>query len=346
MNDLNGLNDLDAGRNSFGAPAEGASDGGFSPMGTPASYWLRHWNGSLPLGISFWINGNLLSAAAVALVMGLASSDLAAEMPRWFSAAGVVYWLALLLLTVWQLVGIWRSAANHISAGHARRWARLAQAMVIFGIITSSTSLATIGVPQAFEFAQLALGRDPVGAYELRILRGSAEIVISGAIVFGLTDELADALATRPGVQVIHLNSHGGRVVEARKLRDLIAARELTTYTETGCFSACTLAYAAGKQRLIGINASLGFHQYSFPGVQQSAFRRQYEKDKSDWLARGIDPRFVERAYATPHHDLWEPEHRELFASGFVTGYAPGTRADAVTRLGLRIPGSDRLSIP
>jgi hypothetical protein len=81
------------------------------------------------------------------------------------------------------------------------------------------------------------------------------------------------------------------------------------------------LVYAAGERRLIGKNASLGFHQYAFPGVHQRAFRRQYEKDKKDWLARGFDRAFVDRAYATPHDDLWRPQHRELFAAHFVTGY-------------------------
>jgi hypothetical protein len=295
------------------------------PPKTASSYWLRHWRGALPLAVSFWINGNLLSVAAVALVMGLSSTDLAAEMPRWFSAAGVAYWIALLVLTVWQLVGIWRSAVNHIRAGYSRGWARVAQATVLFGVFTSATSLITVGAPQALEFTQLALGQDPLGAYELRILKNGTELELSGAIVFGLTDEVAEALARRPAVKIVHLNSHGGRVSEARKLRALIAARGLTTATETGCFSACTLAYAAGKERLIRADASLGFHQYSFPGVQQSAFQRQYEKDKNDWLARGIDAAFVERAYAAPHDQLWEPQHRELFAARFVTGYMLGT---------------------
>jgi hypothetical protein len=289
----------------------------------PISYWARHWRGALSLPVSFWINGNALSAALVALVMATASTDAASELPRWFSAAGVAYWLSLLLLTVWQLVGVWRSAANHLAHGKSRCWGRLAQGMVIFGIFASIISLTTAGLPQSIEFAQLALGRDPVGSYQLRLSRDATEIEVSGAIVFGLTEEIARTLRTQPAVKMIVLNSHGGRVGEARKLRDFITARKLTTFTSAGCFSACTLAYAAGERRLIGKNASLGFHQYAFPGVQQSAFHRQYEKDKSDWLARGFDRAFIERAYATPHEDLWQPEHRELFTARFVTGYAP-----------------------
>ncbi|MGH7927129.1 MAG: hypothetical protein ACREQV_04985 [Candidatus Binatia bacterium] len=287
-----------------------------------ASYCVRHWRGTLSLPVSFWINGNATSLALVALVMAVASTDAVTEMPRWFSAAGVAYWLFLIVMTVWQLVGVWRSAGNYLCQGKSQCWGRLAQAMVIAGIIASIFSLAIAGVPQTLEFAQLAVGRDPIGSYQLRLSPDAREIEISGAIVFGLTDEVSKALDAKPAVKIIHLNSHGGRVGEARRLRNFIAERKLTTFTGSGCFSACTIAYAAGERRLIGKNASLGFHQYAFPGVHESAFRRQYEKDKGDWLARGFDPAFIERAYATPPDDLWQPEHRELFAARFVTGYA------------------------
>jgi GYF domain 2 len=289
------------------------------------SYCARHWRGELSLPISFWINGNFISLALVALVMAVAQTDAVNEMPRWFAAAGVAYWLLLAFMTVWQLVGVWRSAGKYLAAGKSKCWGRLALAMVVLGIIASIFSLSTAGVPQSMEFVQLALGRDSIGSYQLTLSRDATELEVSGAIIFGLTDEVAKTLDSNSKVVIIQLNSHGGRVGEARRLRNLIAARKLATFTATGCFSACTLAFAAGEHRLIGKNARLGFHQYAFPGVRQRAFRRQYEKDKNDWLERGIDRAFVERAYATAHNDLWRPEHTELFAARFVTGYPDGS---------------------
>ncbi|HEX9660964.1 MAG TPA: GYF domain-containing protein [Candidatus Binatia bacterium] len=294
------------------------------------SYCARHWRGELSLPVSLWINGNLISLVLAALVMAVAATDAVNEMPRWFAGGGVAYWLLLVVMTVWQLIGVWRSAGRYLAAGKSKCWGRLALAMVILGLIASIFSLSTVGVPQTMEFAQLALGRDPIGSYQLRVLRNATALEVSGAIIFGLTDEVAKTLDGNPEVKILHLNSHGGRVGEARRLRNLIATRKLATFTAAGCFSACTLAYAAGERRLIGRNASLGFHQYAFPGVQQSAFRRQYEKDKNDWLARGIDRAFVERAYATAHNDLWRPEHPELFAARFVTGY-PDSNAVAMS---------------
>jgi hypothetical protein len=105
-------------------------------------------------------------------------------------------------------------------------------------------------------------------------------------------------------------------------LRDVISARRLTTYTATGCFSACTLAYAAGIRRLIASDAALGFHQYAFPGVKAEDLGSVYETDKSDWIERGFAKPFVDRAFTIAHSDLWRPSHAELFAARVVTGYA------------------------
>jgi hypothetical protein len=182
-------------------------------------------------------------------------------------------------------------------------------------------NFVSVGIPQITEFAKTATGNDPTGKYQLRVLRDATEIEIAGAIVFGLTDDVRRTLDAHPTVRIIHLNSEGGRVSEARNLRDLIDSRGLTTFTSSGCFSACTLAYAAGQKRLIAKYASLGFHQYSFPGMKNRDFLSEYEKDKQDWLARGFAKAFVNRAFSTPNNEMWKPTHRELFHAGFVTGY-------------------------
>jgi hypothetical protein len=113
------------------------------------------------------------------------------------------------------------------------------------GLIVAISQFTTVGVPQIQEFAKIAIGNDPVGTYQLRVLRDATELEIAGAIVFGLTDDVSRTLDAHPTIHIVHLNSQGGRVAEARQLRDLIASRGLTTYTASGCFSGCVIAYAA-----------------------------------------------------------------------------------------------------
>ena len=76
------------------------------------------------------------------------------------AAAGI--WAVLLLLTVWQQVGIWRSAGKHQSRGGTAFWAGAAKFMVVLGVLGSASVFLTKGVPQINELTKLAFGDDPL----------------------------------------------------------------------------------------------------------------------------------------------------------------------------------------
>jgi hypothetical protein len=287
-----------------------------------SSYIARHWRGELPLPVSYWINNTLLSIGVLALLTGAPWREYLDVSPRLYSAAIAGIWSLLAVITMWQIVGTWRSANAYVETSRRRFWAILAKIAVVIGLVASVKAFVFTGIPQLIEYAKLAAGRDPLGTYRLHTLKNATELDIAGSIVFGLTDDVRRLLDAYPTLKVIHLNSDGGRVSEARHLRDLISARGLTTYTATGCFSACTLAYAAGVRRLIASDAALGFHQYAFPGVRAKEFGSAYDIDKSDWIARGFAKQFVDRAFTIPHTDLWRPSHAELLAARVITGYA------------------------
>ena len=111
----------------------------------------------------------------------------------------------------------------------------------------------------------------------------------------------------------------GGRVAEARKLAELIVSKGLITYTTQVCSSACIIPYAAGRQRLINKDASLGFHQYSFPGTQQFEFLDEYKKDQEFLLSRGIKKEFIESIFSHAPEEMWWPTHEELRDANFIT---------------------------
>lgn len=299
------------------------------------SYIFRHWRGELSLPVSYWVNGFLVTAAFVTVMAIVPWDNFVSKSPKLYSTAIIALWILLAITTIWQLVGIWHSADNYLRQGKSKLWGNLAKIAVVLGLIRAVADFASTGMPQITEYAKIAIGEDPFGTYQLRVLRDASELEIAGAIVFGLTDDVRRTLDAHPTVRIIHLNSNGGRVGEARNLRDLIASRGLTTFTASGCFSACTLAYAAGQKRLIAKDAMLGFHQYSFPGMKQHEFQFEYEKDKQDWLARGLARTFVDRAFATPNNEMWRPTHRELFEGGVVTGY-PESDDVAVTGFKLK----------
>jgi len=294
------------------------------------AYFIRHWRGELSLPVSYWVNAFLVNVLFGVMMPVIPWDDFVSQSPKMYAIAIIATRGVLAIITVWQLVGTWRSAANYLRQGQSKLWGNVAKIALILGFLRAVTEFVSVGIPQITEYTKIATGEDPLGTYQLRVLRDATELELAGGIIFGLTDDIRRTLDAHPTIRVIHLNSQGGRVVEARKLRDLIESRGLTTYTASGCFSACTLAYAAGRERLIAKHANLGFHQYSFPGIKGAEFQKEYNQDKQYWLARGFTRSFVERAFTTPNKEMWKPTHHELFEAGVITGY-PDSKDVAVT---------------
>lgn len=285
------------------------------------SYFSKHWKGDLSLPISFWVNGFLVTVALAEVVFVVPWNSFVSKFPKSCSWVIIALWLLIAATTIWQLVGIWRAAQTYLSQGGSRLWGTAARIAVILGLVKSLGEILGIGAPQLYEYGKIAIGRDPLGTYQLHLLKDATELEIAGAIVFGITDDVRTVLDANPAIRVIQLNSDGGRISEARNLRNLIDSRGLTTSTASACLSACTLAYAGGKSRLIARDARLGFHRYSFPGTGDADLQAQYERDKQDWMARGFARYMVDRAFSTPHNEIWIPNHEELLKWGVITGH-------------------------
>jgi hypothetical protein len=274
------------------------------------------------------------------------------EFPRPYLTFIASVWLFDAVLVMWQLVGVWRSAGDSLQQGKPKRWGNLARILMVASLFSFARMFVWVGVPQMVEYSQIARGKDPVGRYTLRLLNNATELELTGAFAFGLGNDVSRILEEHPAIRIIHLESPGGRISEARKVRQLIDSKQMTTYTARRCHSACMLTYVAGRERLIAKGASLGFHQYSYGypirNEREYAFKPEYdfnleyEKDKRDWLSRGFSPDFVERAFSTSNSEMWEPSHSELFQAGIVTGYPDGDKEpiDLVTLEKFRVRGS------
>src|SRR5690606_13459698 len=74
------------------------------------NYFVRHWRGELSLPVSWWINGFILN-----LVLGGLSATLFASQEEFLSPRVILFLLFInLLIYVWQIVGIWRSAKYYV----------------------------------------------------------------------------------------------------------------------------------------------------------------------------------------------------------------------------------------
>ncbi|WP_448042377.1 hypothetical protein [Bradyrhizobium liaoningense] len=285
----------------------------------------KHWRGDFSLGFSYWIVGigsNLLVAVVVGLV-GVFSRE--TYNPTGIFLFYVLLWSFIASLCIWQFVGIWRSAqrrkAERAAMGKRAVWAWAAQIMVCVGAVRTVVVVVKIAIPQIAEATSIVFMDDPrIPSYSIRLLNNGSEIEISGGIKFGLSTDFENILNASPGVRTVHMDSIGGRIGEGVKLSSIIRSRGLDTYVEVNCMSACTLAFVAGRQRVIKKDAQLGFHRAAFGGsdsVDDSA-------ERSIYRAAGISGPFIERALHTRNEDMWIPSVAELLSAGVVTRVSSG----------------------
>lgn len=286
------------------------------------SYIGRHWRGELSLPVSYFVNGVLVTIAVTVIVYSISAvlSEGYAPWPGFLAIAGV--WGSLLLIYLWQMVGIWRSADNHPNRGGRAFWAGVAKFMVIIGVLQTANTFTQNGWPQIRESFRIATGDPDIGTFTLRLMNGGTEIEFAGGMPFGAAEELAKLLDAAPQVHTIHLDSHGGRIGAAIKLRDLIRERGLNTYVSGQCLSACTVAYLGGRERYIHPEGRLGFHAGSFPGVSATDMRFENQRNANEAVALGVERRFAEKAYLSPSDSMWFPTTRELIEARFVTRIA------------------------
>lgn len=300
---------------------------------TLANYPRDHWRGELSLAVTWWVN-----CVAVGLVVGfgwpylaLALDLLDPDSAAAFTALALLQGTAVGLVPLWQLVGLWRSAARQVRAdGKPSRWTRgrLGQVAGVFFLLF----VAGRGLTDAAEVvigARVAYAIGPYG-YHLTVLPGAREIELAGGVAFGATRDLARLLAANPRVRRIRLNSGGGALGEARRLRALIAARGLDTITTTGCSSACVSAYMGGRFRYLQRGAPMGVHlPRNWRSLGGSGISPAFVDELAYFRARGVPDWFL-AAWIRSGREFWYPGEGLLLRSGvvnFLRGPPPAARA-------------------
>ncbi len=283
-------------------------------------YLARHWRGELSLPVSYWVNG-VLGTMVVAGLAALAATMDWTEGPVLAASVAASVLLFGAAVTLWQLVGIWRSAVRHPARGGSRGWAIAAQVMVVLGGLAATVDVGGSLLPQLRMTWEIATGDPRFSGHTLRVLRDASELELSGPIGFGLTAEVERTLDAHPTIDALHLNSPGGRIAEAKKLGGMIQERGLTTYVSGECSSACTLVFLGGAKRLIGPDARVGFHAFELPGAR--GLKAQIRDEGiAFYVAQGVDRAFARRALETPATGMWYPSRAELESAGVVTGVA------------------------
>jgi hypothetical protein len=285
-----------------------------------SNYFARHWRGELSLPVSYWINGILARIATLSIVAAInATTDFKDDFqPGIALAAEILIWTTTAAVMVWQLVGLWRSAANYRRALKIF-WGTLAQVLVVLGAAEMVASFALVGAPQIRELYNIYRGDAEMGSYAFRVLRDGRELEFSGGITFGAAKDFQRFLDAMGVVQVVHLNSPGGRLQEAERIGRLLQDRKLSTYVVNECLSACTHIFLSGRERLISPEGRLGFHQPDGPGLTMEERRTMLADEEQRLRELGVSAGFARKAILAPPDNMWYPSVGELLSEHVAT---------------------------
>jgi hypothetical protein len=313
-------------------PAEAATAAGSAPAAPGPSperasnYLLRHWRGQLSLPVSYWVNGSLVGALFGGLGAGLGT-----YLPKaGYSLKTAVSFNLLLLIFIvvywiWSSVGIWRSADRRISEGKRKGWANAAKVAVSLGALMMVSKLITSIVPNVVDEVKVLTDNDPYGRMDVKISSDGRALIFNGGMGAGATEKVKALLDAAPAVRTLQLNSIGGRLVEANQLAKLVRARQLDTYVEGECVSACTYVFLAGNDRAATPTAKIGFHKPSTAGAREP----EEERASIDEMSRvyredGIPEEFIQKVVSTEAVGMWYPSREELIRANVITRVSLG----------------------
>ena len=277
------------------------------------------------IGIPLWRDGTASLAqtlyyrgvwAAVALLIGLGSVSLAV-----FSGSQTTLFHIVvpgLLCAATSVFAIWQIG---LIAMAARRTGGVAVPLLALGL--AAAAVLAIGVmlhdravPALAELWNIYNGDEELGDLAVTVSPDGATLHVDGTYGMGSDQAVRRALEQNPKIREVVLAGPGGRMGAGFEIGRLIRGRRLATRVETGCASACTIAFLGGVDRSIAPGARLGFHRASFPGMNaDDMFEANRDMKRYLTMSAGIAPDFAQRVLDTPGDSIWVPTPEELLAA-------------------------------
>ncbi len=294
------------------------------------SFLKSHWLGKLPLGITLWIN-----LVALLIVISYAElfllSKLAADPTQLINLTLGSLFFTRLIIFPWQLIGLLRAVEfdylEHRNILKTRALQGFALLTVLFTLVYCLEVIqgTLYYIDQVESYSRPG---DKV-AYELKVSEDQQHLIIRGDLDIGITTAVRSTIQAHPQIRSVVLQSRGGQIYEGRGLAKLFTEHGIDTYVYEECSSACTTAFIGGKQRYIGTQGKLGFHQYRVETTEASQFvqfyniRAEQQRDLALFESRGVAPAFLNRVFDQPASRIWFPDHSTLRDAQIVHNVIP-----------------------
>lgn len=276
------------------------------------------------LGVPVWHDGTASlpqtlyfrgTWAAVALLIGFGSISAAVFIGDGVTLAHIaipaLLCAAATVFAVFQ-IGLVTVAARRVGGRGAFAATSGAAAAALLAI---AALLIDRAAPTLVEMWAIYTGDAALNQLTVRVSPDGSTLYVEGSYGLGGEDTVRQALEHNPGVRTVVLAGPGGRISVGFELYELFRERKLATRVDDECASACTIAFLGGVERSISPGGRLGFHRGSFPGLSDNDM---YESNRDFrrfllYIAK-LTPQFVDRVFATPPDDIWEPTPQELLA--------------------------------
>ena len=272
-------------------------------------------DGAAPIDLTLYYRGVW---AAMALLIGFGSITLAVFGPGNVTLLHVVG--PALLCLIASLFAIWQVCLIALAA---RR--RASSIIAVGAFAAAALAIAGIGglfydraVPSIAELWNIYTGDEALDTLAVSVSADGTTLKAEGAYGTGSADAVRRALEKNPSVRLVILAGPGGRIGTAFEINRMIRNRRLATRVDTGCASACTIAFLGGADRSISPSGRLGFHQGSFPGMGPNDMYESNRDMRRFLVASGVTPEFAQRVIDVPPEEIWTPTPQELLAGRVV----------------------------
>ena len=276
-------------------------------------YILRHLRGELPLGISFWINYiggvNFFALFSILLVRAAKGFDLVAQ-----SYVALPYFLSILVVFPWVMVGTWRSASRYATSGGTRFWSWATKLIILVGLYYWGNMVVNQTIPSIGVFSGIITGDKGYPPYDMLVNNHGRIIQFHGGLRAGAEREFKRKMDSSSHLRVLQIESHGGRATAGMRIGRMIRRARLVTVVSTYCESAATYLFISGEQRIVTPGAKIGFHASSGIGGSDAEDVRHFMEEA------GISTNFINKVLSTSPDQMWYPTHEEMIQAGVVTG--------------------------
>ena len=275
------------------------------------------------IGVPLWRHGTAPHSqtvyyrgvwAALALIVGLGSISVAVFSRSELSWVHIFLPAALAFgataFTSWQILLI---ALSGIRSG--TRWiaattcGAAAVAVVMIGLLIQDRA-----APALVELWNIYSGDVELNKLAISVDPDGTSLHVDGPYGLGSDTAVQEALQRSPGLRSVVLSGPGGRMGVGYAINRMIRQRKLATRVEAGCASACTIAFLGGVDRSISAEGRLGFHQTSFPGMDENDMYESNRNMRQFLTRNGVTPQFAQRVIETPPGSLWVTTPQELLA--------------------------------